>query len=184
MLFFAKEWKHLASGDLNFAALSTDWPQTLAVILNSTEQLIPSTERKQFKLWVASSIFNIKPVDYQSYFIGVNAFGSKAIYRAADQPLKVFSRWGFYASDSFVPAHKLSGMKESSQYSKEIRMKKIADFLKGKSRFFLKEFLEYTEYKISIRQAQRDFAEVKRIKKCGNTKNTWYLVGSGVVRHL
>jgi hypothetical protein len=165
-------WQKHNPLELNVLAQQGPWPAVLPVILAQTEIAIDTnSEKKLFRHFQALTNFDIKPTSYQSYFIGIHATGGEKLFQTANRPHPIYKRWGFYEVDLMV---QLKG-KSKTTWKKKARENLIADLFKKQKTITVADLVSACGGALHRRQAERDLAECRWIKKIGNTRNRHYV---------
>jgi hypothetical protein len=180
---FDREWRSLAPVPFKNENLKQAVPAVLGVLLDQYHQFVcPEPDRKIFHHWRTIALDGVPSANHEQFFIGVAPFAGKQIRLDAEQPLKIYKRWGFFGRDVLV--NKFSQKQQRLQRTALApveRKKALAKLIHLKKRITVTDYIEACDGLISRRIAQKDLESEPRLEGAGSTRARYYRV-SGRVR--
>lgn len=170
--YLSKNWQSYNPLEINNKLNLSPWPQCMGVIVDHIKLTFKKSQNKQlFNTWSACVLAGVTPTSYQAYFIGLYKFAGPLQVKQSINPLKVYSCWGFYSSHLMF--NKNPNVKKTT-LSKKNRLQLLKQFVKQNKKITVNSYIEFLNFAITRRQAQRDLSEYKKLTPKGHTRNKTY----------
>lgn len=176
--FLFKKWKKINPIKFNKEILKQTWPALAGVVFETVRLLIPKSQKKLFDLWMKTTLLDVKAEPEQLLYVGIYKLGSSKALIEAQKGISLYRKWGFLSSELLINKETFffSNQKAPTVYQKKSRQILLRNFIKDHQQFTVKDYLEYLEYKIHIRSAQKDLHNCPQLKSNGYTRNKMYYV--------
>src|ERR1039457_4826857 len=161
IIYLKQNWKTINPSQLNGEILKANWPAALGVVCEHVRRILTSDERKQFDHWSIIALSDVPQTSGEQFFIGLFSPGGKLMGEQAEKSLKIYSRWGYLASQ---PMFNKVGLTNKTLASQEIRLAILKNMTRKYLRLTVADYLSELNYTVSRRQAQRDFRTIKTLK--------------------
>ncbi len=145
------------------------WPAVMGVLLDTVQVQLPAPAARDFAAWKKCILHKIPKPSYQSFFIGLTAFGGKI--QRLQKSNKIFRKWDFYGEDLFLNKASEQNVRFSTLSSaqrKEILNKYIQN--KPLEHFTVSDYLEALGSPVSRRLAELDLTSHPLICSKGHTR--------------
>lgn len=170
--YIEEHWQQLNPLEFNTQVAQQPWPAATAVLLEMLACLVPKVQKKLYIKWMQLVTCGVHPVDYQMFFIGTMKPGGKIMMSKAQNPSKVYLKWGFLENEILV--NKAARREGQTLMAKENRILLIKKLAKEKSRFTVSDYIVATGGNVSRRQAELDLQSTKGIRAHGHTRARTY----------
>ena len=158
--YFAKNWSDIHPMELRKLNSEQDSPAALAVLLEQTLNFGSIQDKKIFREWMNLVTFECPKGNNEQFFIGVYPINSSLMRENAENPYKIFLKWGFFERNLFLnkALQKTRRITLATQNRRDIVKQDL--FTEGRS-FTVEDYRQRVDAPLSRRQAERD------LKDCG-----------------
>ncbi|NDG85468.1 MAG: hypothetical protein EBX52_10605 [Proteobacteria bacterium] len=173
---FDREWRSMPPVPFRNKNLRQAVPAVLGVLLDQYYQfLCPDADRKIFHLWRAIALDGVPEAQNEQFFIGVAPFAGSRIRFDAEQPLKIYKRWGFFGRDILLNKFSQKQPKlQRTALAPAERKKALKQLISLKKRITVKDYIEACDGMISRRIAQKDLESEPLLEGAGSTRSRFY----------
>ncbi len=175
--YLSRKWTNILPKDLNAEMIKQPWPAAIGLLIENIiifkkhHDQESKQEISNFTFWASIVMSGIGPSNNEQFFIGLRPLASKLMKRDVLLSLDFYRRWGYFGFDVLINKFKYGKL---TLISKEVRTRFLTDLRKRKKRLTVDDYRRELFYRVSVRQAERDLNECKRIKPVGNTRARYY----------
>jgi len=147
-------------------------PQALAVLVEFTKRLIPTTSRNRFQLWQKALTQKIAPASPQMFFLRQGMPRPEKDFQQIETTLRPYRRWGYFGNET-IGGHKSPAAK-ITLLGKAERARTLRKLLREKKFISVRDYITACNGQVHPRTAERDLAENKNLLKKGATRGRTY----------
>lgn len=173
--YLNSHWRQWNPFDVAHHLQNSEWPGVFGVLCSHVGLTLPLKVRKPFTAWQRCCLSQIRTKkEWSLFFIGINSFGGKLQKTEAFDSIPLYSQWGYFGKTPMVSIQTPNkrSLINRTLLSKDVRHQKLMALFKTKRRICISDYLEYLEFRVSIRTAELDLKHWAR--KSGNTKGARY----------
>jgi len=157
------------------------FPQVLPVVLEfaiiQARMILGKEEQKAFQAWCKVVTRGVTPAPTQMFFIDGRLNPTRSLLEA-ENSLKPFLRWGFFSSESLLPAKVSEKIALPTLMPKANRLEILRRLLTTRTSITVADYMRACSGQIHRRTAERDLSQYPQLKRQGFTRNRSYRLAS------